>query len=444
MSFQDLLNEESKILDEQQKGEGVKYPKTKHDRLFFGKNSPQHFVQVLPAADLHSKFAVPTRKIFLSTRSSQGKEINANFTLDASPNPGSLLEQKITEWADRQMIPSGYGGQQAPRVVYLLNVVKVGQDNAGNWFQERDEQGNLVVRVLELPQSGYRNLVNKLKDPLLNQSKTDLSFLDINKASPIRISKPAKNQKEYPVEVYSTISLPPLGQGWESQLEDLYAQATPTEMLENGASWVQAFIDMKEGRKPNGGGNATPQQPQVNPFAQQPQANQFAPQQPQVNQFAQQPQANQFVPQQPQTNQFAQQPQVNPFGQPPQAEPFAQQQQPAPQVPNTPVMNTPQLPPTGGYAAQPNIEMPTGMNQAPLQTPPVAQPEQPAAPQDGLITDALPEDFGISAPQPQAAPMPPQQPNVPAPENQDRPAAGTLNTQGLPDIDAMLDNELGS
>lgn len=102
MSFQDLINAETKKLESRQGGEGVKYPQTKHDRLFFGKNSPQHVLQILPAADLASAFAIPTRKIFLTTKSSQGKEIKANFTLDADENPGSLLEQKITEWAGKQ------------------------------------------------------------------------------------------------------------------------------------------------------------------------------------------------------------------------------------------------------------------------------------------------------------------------------------------------------
>lgn len=393
MSFQDLINAETKKLESRQGGEGVKYPQTKHDRLFFGKNSPQHVLQILPAADLASAFAIPTRKIFLTTKSSQGKEIKANFTLDADENPGSLLEQKITEWAGKQMIPSGFGGQQSPRVVYLLNVVKIIQLPDQTWAQERDAEGNLVVRLLELPQSGYRNLLNKLKDPLCNVSGTGLSFMDINKAAAVRISKPAPKQMEYPVDVYPNIILPPLGQGWEAQLEDLHAHAVPTERLENGADWVQAFIDMKEGRKPNGGGNSTASA--TNPFAQQ------------------------------QQQQPVQNPAQNPFGQQPQqqADPFAQpQQQPNlvgnPEVQPGGTSYTPPQPPT----QQPDIQMPTGMEQAPPQ---------------GLVSDPLPADFGVSVPQQPEFSMPetPPQTGLPAhnlPEN----------ANGLADIDAMLDKEL--
>lgn len=410
MSFQDLINAETKKLESRQGGEGVKYPQTKHDRLFFGKNSPQHVLQILPAADLASAFAIPTRKIFLTTKSSQGKEIKANFTLDADENPGSLLEQKITEWAGKQMIPSGFGGQQSPRAVYLLNVVKIIQLPDQTWAQERDAEGNLVVRLLELPQSGYRNLLNKLKDPLCNVSGTGLSFMDINKAAAVRISKPAPKQMEYPVDVYPNIILPPLGQGWEAQLEDLHAHAVPTERLENGADWVQAFIDMKEGRKPNGGGNSTASA--TNPFAQQ-----------QPNTFVQQPAANPFAQQQQQ--QPVQNPAQNPFGQQPQqqADPFAQpQQQPNlvgnPEVQPGGTSYTPPQPPT----QQPDIQMPTGMEQAPPQ---------------GLVSDPLPADFGVSVPQQPEFSMPetPPQTGLPAhnlPEN----------ANGLADIDAMLDKEL--
>lgn len=409
MSFQDLINAETKKLESRQGGEGVKYPQTKHDRLFFGKNSPQHVLQILPAADLASAFAIPTRKIFLTTKSSQGKEIKANFTLDADENPGSLLEQKITEWAGKQMIPSGFGGQQSPRVVYLLNVVKIIQLPDQTWAQERDAEGNLVVRLLELPQSGYRNLLNKLQDPLCNVSGTGLSFMDINKAAAVRISKPAPKQMEYPVDVYPNIILPPLGQGWEAQLEDLHAHAVPTERLENGADWVQAFIDMKEGRKPNGGGNSTASA--TNPFAQQ-----------QPNTFVQQPAANPFAQQQ---QQPVQNPAQNPFGQQPQqqADPFAQpQQQPNlagnPEVQPGGTSYTPPQPPT----QQPDIQMPIGMEQAPPQ---------------GLVSDPLPADFGVSVPQQPEFSMPetPPQTGLPAhnlPEN----------ANGLADIDAMLDKEL--
>lgn len=276
MSFTDIINQAVKTLEEGNSGnDRVEYPKTKNKPLYFDKNTRELLIQVLPSKDLVSMFAVGIRRIFLSAVSSQGKQINSNFTLDFEPNPGSLLEQKIAEWQQKQMIPNGFGGQQSPRRLFLVNAVRVIQNpsNPKQWVQERDQQGNLVVRKFEMPQSAFQNLLKKLADPLYNVSGTELSFMDINRPSPIKVSKPAKGQMEYPVEVYSTIILPPLGQGWEDQLEDLHAHAVPTERLVNGDKWVQAFIDMKEGRKPNQhkqeneSAPQASQEPAVNPYA---------------------------------------------------------------------------------------------------------------------------------------------------------------------------------
>jgi hypothetical protein len=423
MSFADIINQEQKKLETQGgNNEKVKYPETKHKRLFFQKNERELLIQVLPSADLYSAFAIPARKIFLSAKSSQGKDINSNFTLDADQNPGSVLEQKITEWQDRGMIPNGFGGQQSPKRVYNVNVVRVIQYN-GQWVQERDEQGNLAVRVFEMPQSAYSNLIRKLQDPLYNVSGTELSFMDPNKPAPIKVSKPAKGQMEYPVEVYTSVALPPLGQGWENQLENLEEQTVPTERLENGMQWVQAFIDMKEGRKPqrqDGGNGGAPQDQGGSPF-QQPQANPYAqqPQQPQANPYGQMPQA----PQQPQANPY-QQPQAP--QQPAQPNPYANIQQP--QAPQQPVQPSP----AHGLQEDPLPES-FGVDNA-LNNLPPAQPQQPAQPQMPQVppTQSVPNV-------PQQQPQSPVQPQAP----QEGPAHNvSLNGNGLQDIDAMLEQEL--
>ena len=201
--------------------------------------------------------------------------------MDAEPNSGSLLETKIAEWADKQLIPNGFGGQTSPKRLFTVNAVKVVQNpaNPQQYVQERDQQGQLVVRTFDMPQSAYTNYIRKLQDPLFNTSGTELSFMDINKPALVKISKPAKGQMEYPVEVYTNVILPPLGQGWENSLEDLKAQSVPTERLENGYEWVQAFVDMKEGRKPQR--QNTQSEPQANPYGTftQPQANPYGQQQ---------------------------------------------------------------------------------------------------------------------------------------------------------------------
>lgn len=356
MSFADIINAESKKLEQSGNNAKVKYPETKHKRLFFEKGQNAIFLQILPASNLVSGFAEACRKVFLSAKTSQGKEINSNFTLDAEPNSGSLLEQKIAEWADKGLIPNGFGGQTTPKRVFAVNAVKVVQNpaNPQQYIQERDNQGNLVVRVFDMTQSAYTNLLRKLQDPLYNPSGSELSFMDVNKPALVKVAKPAKGQMEYPVEVYTNVMLPALGQGWENQLEDLKAQVVPTERLENGYDWVSAFCDIKEGRKPQRQNTETTNQPQVNPFGQLPNLGT-------------------------QTHPNTQEPQANPF--------YSVQQQ------------------------QPNIDP---------------------------FANGIGEQVDIDSLMPSnMTPQPPQQPAAPVPPTPSH------NSNGLPDIEAMLQKELG-
>ncbi|QQO40550.1 ssDNA binding protein [Bacillus phage 000TH008] len=350
MSFMDIINQETQKIASSGGGENdrVKYPERKQKPLFFAKGETAKLVQIMPSADLQSKFFVPIRKIFLSAVSSQGKQINSNFVLDAEENPGSLLEQKIAEWGGKGLIPNGFGGQQSPRMVFLYNVVAVSQDpNSGTFVQERDQQGNLVIRMFEMPYSAHKKIINLLGDPLYRPEGTsELSFMDVNQPRLVKISKPPKGSMEYGVDVYTNVTLPPSGAGWESRLEDLHANAVPTERLENGDKWVKAFIDMKEGRKPNQSNNQGQTAPVANPYAQQ--------QPPQGNMQVQQ--QNTYTQQQFNANPSVQQPNVNTYMQ----------------------------------HQQPNIAMPTGMQQPPSQ-PQVTQNQ--TQPTGGLVTDPLPSEF---------------------------------------------------
>ncbi|UPI11886.1 hypothetical protein [Bacillus phage SBSphiJ1] len=415
MSFLDIVNQEAGKLKSSGNTDKVEYPKTKHDRIFAGKDN-QIAVQILPSADLNGQFWKKIRKLYLTTVSSQGKEVKANFTLDGDENPGSMLEQKYMEWVERDILPKGRYGIPTPNEFYLVNAVRLVQDAAGNWTQERDTTGQLVVRVLELKPSAMQDILNKIQNTMYNISNTQLAFLHPDKSCVTQIEKPADNEspKKYKFHVFPHLLLPPLGQGWEQQLEDLEEQGTPTERLVNGDKWVQAFIDMMEGRKPNQnqGQNAAPA-PTVNPYAaQQPNANPFAGQQPPAtNPFAGQPA--------PADNPLAGQvPQQNTYGQP----------APAPAAPQ-----------------QPNITMPTGMGEPtppPAQpqvnanpaTPPVqpqAAPAQPAQPTGGLVSDPLPADFGTPA-QTSAAPA-----------NEVPLHSVETNSNGLLDVNALLQQEVG-
>jgi hypothetical protein len=379
MSFADILNQEAtKIEQGNNQNEGVKYPQAKQKRLFFGKGEKELIVQVLPTADLFGLFAKPTRKIFLQAKTSKGKDIKTNFTLDAEANPGSILEQKITEWGQKGMIPNGFGGQTTPKRYHTVNVVKVVNVN-NSFVQERDEQGQLVVRLFDMPQSAYASYIRQLRDPMLNTSGTDLSFMDINKPAAVKISKPAPGGMEYQVQVYTNVILPPLGQGWENQLEDLEAHTQATERLENGQDWVNAFIDMKEGRAPqrsNQQSNNTVPDANVNPFAQAQQTQQPAPA-------------------------------ANPFT------------QPTPAAPAQPAANPFATPNNIGLPedALPNFE-------DSLSNLPPKQPNQSGNP------------FGQAAPA-QPAPAAPSQPAPSAPTHNVQ-----ANGNGLLDIEAMLEKEL--
>lgn len=427
MSFKDIINQQRKEVEENQGGGNAKveYPKTKHKRLYFQKGVTELLIQILPSSDLVSSFSVPIRTIFLDTMSSQGKKINSNFVLSADTDHGSLLENKIKEWSEKGMIPNGFGGQASPRRTYLTNVVQIVKDANGNFVQERDEQGNLVVRAFEIPQSGYANLLTKLQDPMYNASGTDFSFMDVNKPNPIKISKPAKGQMEYPVDVYVNVQLPPLGQGWENQLEDLEALAVPTERLENGAQWVQAFVDMKEGRKPNQKQNQnqnnepSPDHAQTNPYLQQQQqqTQQAPPTGMQQGHSQGQPMGM------PQGGQGSVAPQTQ-VPNPPQDQGMVQGQGQAPQQPQTQTqMQMPNQNAMDGNAEEKDLnDYYQGQGQAPQQ-PDMSQP---------------------TAPNPNPNPTQGQQtqPQQQAP-TEPTPTQGGTNSNGLPDIDAMLERELG-
>jgi len=431
MSFADIINQEHKNLEQNSGNDKVEYPKTKQKRLFFEQNQREVIIQVLPDAAMVGHFFVPIRKVYLTAKSSSGKDVNSNFVLDADPNPGSLLEQKITEWAGLGIIPNGYGGQASPRRTYLVNAVRIIQDPVSQqWVQERDANGKLATRVFEMTQSAFANYAEKLKNPLLNTTGSGMSFMDINRPNPIQITKPERNSnsKEYKVDVYSSIVLPPLGAGWENTLEDLQAQAVPTERLVNGDKWVQAFIDMKEGRKPNqgnAGAQPTAPQPTSNPFGSFPgQTGQpVAPQQPMgqpVGQPMGQPAPMPGYPAQP----TAPMPTYQPQGQP---APMPSYTAPAPQ---------PVAP------AQPVITMPTGMGAGAGEPDPFnigvetdlsqnnglgAQPTQPVAPT--APTTPAPT---YTAP---ATPAPTGEPTIPAPSHA---------TGGMPNIEDLLKTELGA
>ncbi|QVW29004.1 hypothetical protein [Bacillus phage SWEP1] len=429
LSIADIIAQEQKNLEQQGGGDHPKvvYPETKHQRLFFEKGQTELMIQLLPAGDLVSPFFAHTRKIFLSAKTSKGKELNVNFTLDSQVNEGSLLDNKIAEWTDKGMIPTPFGGQQKPKNLYLVNVVRVfpNPQNPQQLLQERDQAGNLVVRLFEMPQTAFKTILKNLTDPFLSGGR-DLSFIDPNGAYPIKIAKPAKGQMEYPVTVYQT-NLPPLGQGWETQLENLPAHAVPTERLENGYQWVETFISIKEG-KPQGQAQQQPQGQPANPYGA-PAQNPYGQAQPQ----GQNPYGQPALGQNPygQTANTYQAPQ-NTYA-PPAAPNYGQAANPYGQPANNGYQAPPAYQPPYQPPADPQINMPTGMS-------------EPDPFDIGVSTD-LSKNGGLGAPTTHVPAQPPaQQPPATvqqtAPSGQPDLTGVATNGNGFPDIDAMIADEL--
>lgn len=425
LSIADIINAEQKKLEQQGGGDHPKvvYPETKHQRLFFEKGQTEIMIQLLPAGDLVSPFFVHTRKIFLSAKTSKGKELNVNFTLDSQVNEGSLLDNKIAEWTDKGMIPTPFGGQQKPKNLYLVNAVRVfpNPNNPQQLYQERDQQGNLVVRLFEMPQTAFKTILKNLTDPFLSGGR-DLSFIDPNAAYPIKIAKPAKGQMEYPVTVYQT-NLPPLGQGWETQLENLQAHAVPTERLENGYQWVETFISIKEG-KPQGQAQQQPQGQQANPYGA-PAQNPYGQAQPQ----GQNPYGQQANPYGQQANPYGQAPAQNTYQAPP-APNYGQQANPYGQPANNGYQAPPAYQPPYQPPADPQINMPTGMS-------------EPDPFDIGVETD-LSKNAGVGASVTTAPPaqQPPATVTQTTPNSQPDLTSVATNGNGFPDIDAMIADEL--
>ncbi|ALA46632.1 hypothetical protein DIRTYBETTY_181 [Bacillus phage DirtyBetty] len=259
VNFADIIEQQRKELEGSGGGRGgsgnggnnpkVVYPTAKHKRLFLSKEEPEVFIQILPSADLFGKFAEHCRKIFLSATTKNQKKLSNTFTLTGKKDGSLFLDAKIDEWTAKEMIPTPFGGQQKPKQFFTVNCVKIIENPDGTQFQERDEKGKLVVRLFDVPHSAMKTINSALTDKRLAGGR-QLSFLDPNAGSPVLIQKPKQGQMEAPVTVYQN-QLPPLGEGWQEQLEDLSFHGRATELLENGLNWVQRFADVLEGKNSN-------------------------------------------------------------------------------------------------------------------------------------------------------------------------------------------------
>ena len=301
MSLQDLLSGIEKQMGAEINEEQVIYPTTKlkHEMLRITKDKVRTYVRILPPTQNAENFIYPYRNFFMQTTNENGKDLRMNVILPAEIDPQDPIEQQINEWIQIGKVPNQYGSK--PAMKYFMNVNILQLTNDGQLIPETDENGNLVVRVLDASFTLVKNILELLQSPF-NQpdGATDgmgaISELD---AYPFELYR----QKESSgVKYYANlINNKPLGrlpQGWENFAEDLAYQATPTS--EYNGDFLDYMIKTVNSKI---GGNVAQTQQQPNNLNQQQQVPQAD------NNFSQQSQApqannnfNQQQAQQPQTN----------------------------------------------------------------------------------------------------------------------------------------------
>ncbi|AZU99978.1 hypothetical protein vBEfaHEF1TV_134 [Enterococcus phage vB_EfaH_EF1TV] len=413
MNFQEQLQQQ---LKQQNIGEreAVDYPSNhlKHKELYFPKaenGQPSTlYVRVLPPAVPGENYNVSAREAFLTTRNRNGKDLKSNFIFSEHPNAEDILEQAMIRWNAENRVPNPYSRNTKPRQRYYVNVVQlIINQQTGEVSYETDSNGQLMVRLLKLPQTACMAINESLSNPMLRpqfspdvpEEVAQYSFISSADAFPISITKPPRSNKptSYNVQVISNRSLGALPQGWENLLEDLKYQATPS--VEYNREFIEYFIDVVDGKEPvhQGVQSQGTQAPQFNQQPVQPQFNQ-QPVQPQFNQQPVQPmQQNtgwspqQSQPQQPATGfnatNMGTPPNINGgFNQQPVQQPVQQQQ------------------PMGSFNEQP-VTDPSTISDADMpfnmQSMPDVSPQQ----------NAVPEQPVTNTPEPVSQPVVNQQPN---------------------------------
>lgn len=412
----------------------------KQPKIYFNGSRSNVLVRILPPTTPDKNFAEALRTIFLETRTEGGKEIRATFQLPIVPDVNSRFEQALGQWTAEGRVPNKYSRHDKPTrpaTRFLVNVVQVQIDPASQKFYYNvDSAGNLVVELLELPQTAFEKIATKLQEPVFappqpphaTSEQTQYSFISETNAYAVSITKPPKNSGSfsYDVDLVQSVQLGELPGNWREFAEDLAYQATPTEV--HSPDFITKFIDWVNagstyggsapsfGSAPNFGGAPVQQgfqQPQQG--FQQP-AQGF--QQPQAG-FQQPAQGFQQPPVQPgfqQSTQGFQQPATG-FQQPQQgfqqpvapAQPnFAPQAQQGFQQPATQPNFGASQP---AYPAQQAVADVAPAHPHPAETPAPQQQQQPAPMQP---TEAPVTQTSVQAPVQPVSPAPTQTPPAPS------------------------------
>lgn len=281
----------NKLQQQNNDREQVDFPSNhlKHKELYFPKTQQGQesavLIRILPPVDPDAMPFEQMRELFLQTKNRNGKDLKMGAVLSAYPDPEDELNQAIIDWQSRNAVPNLFNRQAKPSTKYLANVVQIVKDANGNLTEEKDQNGELVVRLLRIPFSACQDIMQSLMDDMsrprglsgVNEDIAQFSFISSQAAYPIKITKPQKGstQMSYGVQLYANMEMGPLPQGWENQLEDLTYQATPT-MKYNG-DYARYFISVvngneesfnearNQGSNTNAGGNQSPVQGQPRP-----------------------------------------------------------------------------------------------------------------------------------------------------------------------------------
>lgn len=274
MNFQDRLTQELNRATTFSNDEEVEYPssKLKHEQLFFSDDRNELMVRILPDIDEDHFFAEGFQEFWINTRNKNGKEVSMNVTLPLNLDPDSEIVQKITQWQAEGRVPNRYGNGPSKR--FVMNVVQVARGADNQLVHETDEHGNLVVRMLTIPQSAYASIIKHLQDINLAPANGDpFSFIGEQEAYPVHISrgKGSNGFTQYSTQVYPNMPLGPLPSNWRELAEDLKYQTTPSEEYnKNWLDYVIAVVDGKEeefNANRNSGNGAGAQGATTNTFA---------------------------------------------------------------------------------------------------------------------------------------------------------------------------------
>lgn len=195
-------------------------------------------VRVLPPTQGTNVFFKEFRTTGINYSKKDGSQGFTGLTLPAEPG-SSVIDPYIQDWLANDVQFSRFPNK--PGVRYYIHVIEYFNNN-GQLQPKTDSQGNIMIQPMELSNTGYKELLANLKDPMLKPSpNAPHSFISANEAFLVNIAKAKKGEMSWKVRVYLNAPLGALPQGWEEQLSDLDQLAKPTE--EQNPNFVNFLIN---------------------------------------------------------------------------------------------------------------------------------------------------------------------------------------------------------